>query len=361
MLTRSAAHRRVFFDYKHLLKKDHMSHHLDTKLAKEKHSPANPPHSLTGTRPTSASLSRRERGRGPVSSQPGIIDSQSFTMSPAAHYPVTALAPSASLAEAIGTHWKEYLMEGTELGSLMLSTCIFGTLLYSNDSPMNYLAPSRGVRSLLMGTVIAMTTFLIIRSPFGRRSGAHFNPAVTLAFLWLRRIHRWDAACYVVAHFVGAVVGVLVAHEILGVRLSSAPVRYLVTLPGTYGRPMAFIAEFVLSGLLMGVVLYASNHRLLARFSPILVALLTISYFALCSSISGFSVNPARTFSSALFAQIWEGIWIYFSAPCLGMLMSAAIYIRAMGSNRVYCAKVFHDRQSSCPFPCHFDFLFRET
>jgi aquaporin Z len=252
-------------------------------------------------------------------------------------------------------------MEGTELGSLMLSTCIVGTLLYSTDSPLNYLELSRGFTSVLVGTAIAVTTFLIIRSPFGRRSGAHFNPAVTLAFLWLRRVHRWDALCYVVAHFVGAVLGVAVAHEILGVHLSSAPGRYLVTTPGTYGRLTAFIAEFVLSGLLMGIVLYALNHRLLVRFSPILVALLTVSYFAFCSSISGFSVNPARTFSPALFARIWQGIWIYFSAPCLGMLTSAAIYIKRMGSNRVYCANVFHDRQSTCPFPCHFESLFLES
>jgi aquaporin Z len=141
--------------------------------------------------------------------------------------------------------------------------------------------------------------------------------------------------------------------------LASAPVRYLVTTPGTYGRFTAFIAEFVLSGLLMGIVLYASNHRLLVRFSPLLVALLTVSYYAFCSSISGFSVNPARTFSSALFAWIWQGIWIYFSAPCLGMLTSAAIYIKRMGSNQVHCAKVFHDRRSTCPFYCHFESLFR--
>jgi aquaporin Z len=252
-------------------------------------------------------------------------------------------------------------MEGTELGSLMLSICICGSFLYSSESPLNYLALSRGIKSLLMGTAIAMTTLLIIYSPFGRRSGAHVNPAVTLTFLWLRRIHHWDAACYVVAHFAGAVVGVATAHQILGMRLSSAPVWYLVTLPGIHGRTVAFIAEFVSSALLMGIVLYASNHRRLARYSPLLVALFTIVYFGLCSSISGFSVNPARTFSSALFARIWEGIWIYFSAPCLGMLASAGIYINRMGSNRVYCAKVFHDRQSSCPFRCEFDSLFRDT
>jgi hypothetical protein len=50
-------------------------------------------------------------------------------------YRMTSLPPSASLAEAIGAHWREYLMEATVLGSLMLSTCIVGTLLYSTDQP----------------------------------------------------------------------------------------------------------------------------------------------------------------------------------------------------------------------------------
>jgi aquaporin Z len=259
-------------------------------------------------------------------------------------------------------HWREYLMEGTEIASLMLSICVFGTLLYSSDSPFtNYFVISRAIRSVLMGIAIAAATYLIIRSPFGRRSGAHFNPAITVTFLWLRRIHHWDAVCYVSAHFVGAVVGVAIAREIFGVCLSSAPVLYLVTLPGAYGRLPAFIAEFLLSGLLMGVVLYAANHRRLTQLSPIFVALLPIFYFGLCSSISGFSVNPARTFSSAFFAWMWQGIWIYFLGPCLGMLASAAIYIRGSEWDRVYCAKVFHDRQSPCPFPCHFDRLFRES
>ncbi len=111
----------------------------------------------------------------------------------------------------------------------------------------------------------------------------------------------------------------------------------------------------------VGFVSSLVAHRRSTRFSPIFVALLPIFYFAGCSSISGFSVNPARTFSSALFAWLWQGIWIYFLGPCLGMLASAAIYIRGSESDRVYWAKVFHDRQSPCQFRCHFDRLFRES
>jgi aquaporin Z len=251
-------------------------------------------------------------------------------------------------------------MEGTEIAALMLNTYICGTLLYSGDSPLNYVDLSPTFRSILMGTAIAITTFLIIRSPFGRRTGAHFNPAVTLTFFWLGRVHRWDAACYIMAHFAGAIAGLLAALQILGPRLSAPPVQYLVTLPGSHGSLIAFFGEFLLSALLMAVVLYASNHRLLTRFTPLFVALLTVSYFAVSSSISGFSVNPARSFSSALFAWIWRGIWIYFLAPCLGMLTAAALYIRSKGPNSVYCAKVFHDLRSTCPFSCHFDRVYQE-
>ena len=246
-------------------------------------------------------------------------------------------------------------MEGTEIAVLMFSTCICGTLLYSLDSPVQALGLSRTARAMLMGLAIALTTFLIIRSPFGRRTGAHFNPAVTLTFFWLGRVHRWDATGYVISHFLGGIAGVLAAREILGLRLAAPPVQYLVTLPGSLGTAVAFLGESLLSALLMAVVLYATNHRLLTRYSPIFVAMVTVCYYALSSSISGYSVNPARSFSSAMFAWIWQGIWIYFVAPCLGMLTAAALYIRGMGPGNVHCAKVFHDLHTVCPFPCSFE------
>jgi aquaporin Z len=83
----------------------------------------------------------------------------------------------------------------------------------------------------------------------------------------------------------------------------------------------------------------------------------TVFYFAFCTSISGYSVNPARSFSSALFARAWQGIWIYFAAPGFGMLAAAALYQRVVGKERIYCAKVFHDLHTVCPFDCHFEEL----
>src|SRR5215469_374167 len=279
----------------------------------------------------------------------------------AGRYPVTTLARSASVTEAAALHWKEYVMESIELGALMLWTCIWGTLTYSDKSPLRSLGLSAVSNSTLMGTAVAVTTFIIIRSPFGRRSGAHMNPSVTLTFLWLGRIHRWDAAWYVAAQFIGAIAGVLAARQILGMRLSASSVQYMVTVPGRHGNGITFAGEFLLSGILMASILYSSNHRFLTRYTPTLVAVLTILFFVLSPSRSGFSVNPARTLSSAIFARTWEGIWIYFAAPCLGMLSAAALYIKTVGLNRVYCAKVFHDMHSVCPFRCQFEHVYEET
>jgi aquaporin Z len=249
-------------------------------------------------------------------------------------------------------------MEAAELAMLMLCICGAGSLLYARNSPVAGVELSSVARSALMGAIVAGATFIIIRSPFGRRSGAHFNPALTVAYFSLGRIHRWDAFGYIVAHFFGGIVGVFFAHQLFGADLSDLPERYVVTLPGRNGSLFAFIAELLTSFALMWVVLAASNHPRLAPYTPILVALVTVFYYMLSMSISGYSVNPARSFSSALFAHIWQGIWIYFFAPGFGMLAAAALYRKVAGADRIYCAKVFHDLQSPCPFNCRFAELY---
>ena len=203
-------------------------------------------------------------------------------------------------------------MEAAELATLMFCICGAGTLFYGRNSPLANVGLSWTTRSTLMGVVVASATFLIIRSPFGRRSGAHFNPALTVAYLSLRRIHRWDALSYVVAQFTGGIVGVFLAHQLFGTNLSDFPVRYVVTIPGRNGTIVAFVAELLTSFVLMEVVLVATNHPRLAKFSPFFVASVTVFYYVFSTSISGYSVNPARSFSSALFAHIWQGIWVYF-------------------------------------------------
>jgi aquaporin Z len=84
------------------------------------------------------------------------------------------------------------------------------------------------------------------------------------------------------------------------------------------------------------------------------VGILITLYVFFFAPVSGFSINPARTTASALFANIWTAVWVYFSAPLLGMFGSAELYLRTFGSERILCAKLHPDPAYLCPFSCHF-------
>src|SRR5262250_2695746 len=109
---------------------------------------------------------------------------------------------------AIGEHWPEYLMEGAGLGLFMLSACVFMTFLFHPGSPIPSGFDSPILRRSLMGLAMALTAVSIIYSPWGRRSGAHLNPAVTLTFLRLGKVAPPDFVGYITAQFIGAIVGI---------------------------------------------------------------------------------------------------------------------------------------------------------
>jgi aquaporin Z len=269
-------------------------------------------------------------------------------------YLVRELSPSATLADAIALHWPEYLFEGLELGAFMLAACAFGTLLFYSKSPVVLSVPSAAGRLVLMGVAMGGTAIAIILSPMGRRSGAHFNPVVSFTFFCLGKMHRLDAFFYIVFQFAGGAFGVLVARILIGPQLASPSVRYVVTVPGHYGVPLAFLAEFFMGLVTMTVVLQSANRPRLSRFTWLLVGLLVATYVIAFSPVSGSSLNPARTISSAFYAGVWSVMWLYFTAPLLGMLVAASLYVLTSGSEAVLCAKIYHDFHSPCPFRCRF-------
>jgi aquaporin Z len=64
------------------------------------------------------------------------------------------------------------------------------------------------------------------------------------------------------------------------------------------------------------------------------------------------SMNPARTLGSAIAAQVWTALWVYFTAPPLGMALAAELYSRLKGPNAIRCAKLHHDNDRRCIFHC---------
>jgi aquaporin Z len=259
-----------------------------------------------------------------------------------------------SVSRSIAFHWPLYIFEGAELALFMISACVFTVILSDPSSSVHNKLPDPALRRLLMGASMGLTAILIIYSSMGKRSGAHFNPAITLTYLRLGKISRPDAFFYVLAQFVGGVVGVAVSALLLGRTLADPSVMYAETVPGKYGTGAAFAAEAFMAALLMGVVLWTSNRPSLASRTGYFVGILITFYVLLLAPVSGFSINPARTTASAVFADVWTAIWLYFSAPLLGMLFSAEVYIRSQGSDRILCAKLHPDPAYDCPFLCHY-------
>jgi aquaporin Z len=208
-----------------------------------------------------------------------------------------------------------------------------------------------------MGIAMGLTAVGIIYSPWGKQSGAHLNPSTTLTFFRLGKIAPWDAFFYMVAQFAGGLTGVWLAAQALGSLVAHPSVHYVVTVPGARGPALAFLAEIVISFLLMLVVLTISNTRNLGRFTGLFAGALVAGYIALEAPLSGMSMNPARSFGSALSAWLWRGLWIYFTAPPLGMLRAAEIYLRLKRSHKVLCAKLHHQNSKRCIFRCGYSAL----
>jgi aquaporin Z len=254
--------------------------------------------------------------------------------------------------EALRTHWFLYVYEGAELAWFMVAACVCTVVLFGAASPVVREVSSAALRRAVMGVAMGATAVMIIHSGLGKRSGAHFNPAITLTYLWLGRIGVWDAVGYVVGQFVGGVAGVGVAALMMGRLLAQPSVEYAVTVPGIGGTAGAFGAELFMAALLMGVVLLMTNRRRLAGYTSYVVGVLIANYVFWFAPVSGFSINPARTVGSAVFAGVWTAEWVYFAAPLLGMFGAAAVYVHWFGIESVLCAKLHAAPSELCPFEC---------
>jgi aquaporin Z len=255
---------------------------------------------------------------------------------------------SRSASTALATHWPEYLIEAWALGSFMVSAAIVTIAVESAGSPLRSVLPDADLRRGLIGIIMGLTALALIHSRWGRRSGAHMNPAVTLTFLALGRIAAWDALFYVLAQFVGGLAGLLLVYWASGAALAAPEVNFVATLPGPAGPYAALVAEFVISAGLMLVVLSFVGRARWAPYTGYAAAVLIAVYITVEAPLSGMSMNPARSLASALPAGRLQELWIYFVAPTLGMLAAAAIYQGVSAGRRRGCAKLFHANDVRC-------------
>ena len=267
-----------------------------------------------------------------------------------------SMQPAAAAWRTLADHWPEYAMEAAGLGLFMVCACLFVALFEYPGSPLRPLLSDGLTRRALVGVAMGLTAIALIRSPWGRRSGAHLNPAVTLTFLRLGKIAAPDAAFYMLAQCAGAIGGVVLARLLLSAAVIADPsIDHVVTRPGRDGPYVAWMAEVVISFGLMFTVLVVSNRPALNRFTALVAGTLVAVYITVEAPLSGMSMNPARTLGSAVSAHDWTAFWVYLTAPPLGMLLAAEIYVRRFGLRRVLCAKLDHSAGSRCIFRCRFD------
>lgn len=252
--------------------------------------------------------------------------------------------------EALRHHWPEYLMEAAGLGIFMISAGVFTTLLLYPGWPFHQAISSPLVIRASIGAAMGLTAVALIYSPWGQQSGAHYNPAVTLAFLRLGKMRPWDAFFYIGSQFIGGLAGVLLLAATLRGSFRRPPVSYAATLPGAEGAAVAFLAEAIISFAMMGTILVVSNIRMIAKYTGFFAGLLVFTFITIEAPLSGMSMNPARTLSSALPARAWANLWIYFTAPVLGMLLAADVIRFVRGTGGVFCAKLNHETPKRCIF-----------
>jgi aquaporin Z len=254
------------------------------------------------------------------------------------------------MLNALRQHWPEYFMEAAGLGIFMISAGVFATLLEYPQSPMHQVISNPVVRRFLMGCAMGLTAAAIIYSPWGQQSGAHLNPAVTLTFLRLGKVALPDAVFYIMAQFAGGLTGVLLVTLMLGDMFAQPPVSYVATLPGKTGVVMAFFAELVISFGLMIMVLFSTNSQKFSRYTGAFAGILLMVYITFEAPLSGMSINPARTLASALPAGLWTALWVYFTAPVLGMMAASLVYQLIRSKASVKCAKLNHHTTRRCIF-----------
>lgn len=245
-------------------------------------------------------------------------------------------------------HWPEYLIEAWALGTFMVSAAAFTTLFEHPGSALHGAIADAGLRRALIGAVMGLTAIGLIRSPWGQRSGAHMNPAVTLAFWRLGRIAGIDALLYMAAQCLGGTAGVLLAGWALDGAFTGEPVHSIVTVPGPRGVAAALAAEAAMSALMMWTVLQLSGSRRHAAMTPYAAGFLVAAFIAFEAPLSGMSINPARSLASALPSGTWTGFWIYLLAPVLGMQCAALLFQWSRGRTNVPCAKLLHGAGQRC-------------
>jgi aquaporin Z len=225
-------------------------------------------------------------------------------------------------------HYKLYLMEALGLGIFMVSACFFTAMMEHHTSTWHIAFPNNHTRLIIIAAAMGLTALFIFYSPVTAPSGAHINPAITLVQLRLGNINKVDAFFYILFQLIGGTLAVYAMAFLLGNTLTASPVNYVVTVPGK-NVPLvkAAFCEIFISFIMVTMILNTSVHDKLKKYTRLFAAILVAGNVILAGPVSGFGMNPARSFASAFPAHTWTAFWIYIICPLAGMFGACEIFI----------------------------------
>ncbi|WP_019948220.1 aquaporin [Hymenobacter aerophilus] len=224
-------------------------------------------------------------------------------------------------------HWNNYL---TEAAGIFLFLFMAGFITTAVNHPDWWLARQLAGHEVLgravIGLVVGLTVVVIVYSPWGKRSGAHVNPAVTLAFWQLGKIRLADACWYLLAQVAGALLAGQALLGLLGRYFAHPKVDYALTKPGPEGMAVAFGAEFLITFIMVAVLFLALHTQRLQNLAGWLLGALLALYVVVETPYSGMSLNPARSLGSAVAAHDYGALWVYWVAPPLAAWLAAVLF-----------------------------------
>jgi aquaporin Z len=217
------------------------------------------------------------------------------------------------LAEFIGTFW------------LVFGGC--GSAIFAAGFPQ--------VGIGLLGVSLAFgLTVLTMAYAVGPVSGGHFNPAVSAGLAAAGRFSWGEFVPYVVAQVVGATVAAGALYVIATGKADFKTIGgfaangYGEHSPGGYSMMAALLAEALLTGFFLLVILGSTEKRAAAGFAPIAIGLCLTLIHLISIPITNTSVNPARSTGQALFVGGWaiEQLWLFWIAPIVGAVIAGLIH-----------------------------------
>ena len=214
--------------------------------------------------------------------------------------------------ESTSSYRSKYLVEIVGTFILVYAICSAATV-YHNTGQL-------GIIGIALVHALVLTAIIYA---IGYRSGAQVNPAVTIGLLAAGKLRPKEAALYIISQIIGAVIGAAVVYSIFGSSMSAS-----VTLPSDGNVVRAFVLETVMTFTLVYVVLATTTSKnfKIAPLAGVAIGFTLGFNVMFGGSISGGSLNPARSFGPALVAGNFNYQWLYWIAPIVGGLISAGVY-----------------------------------